>query len=434
MDSNASTKIQSIILIVVLITAAGGGITYILLSEEEQSAETIKIGICADLDMLLGRGTYRGAILAAEQINKQGGLIGKNIEIIAEDSDGNSPGQDIKTGTTALIKLLTYHEVDFVISSDGGFLLTYQDIVSEHKRILFGIGSISNELTQRVEDNYDKYKYFFRSFPNATHALLGSGDCVDTLRDYSGFNKVAILVEDITTITAFVPILEDFLAETHGFEIVYQNKFPTGTIDFSSYLAAIESSEAQILYTWITSNDGIILVNEWYNRQSPFVLWGVNAYVGEPDAWDVTEGKCEHTTSTGAATYVGYPFTNETIPFRESYLERWGEIPNGPATYAYDVLRFILPDAIERADTIETEAVIGALEDTKVETTVARNFIYTSSHDTLGGETINNPAEDLLIVMLFQWQDGQQIPVYPKAIMEEAGATYTFPDWPGPWD
>jgi branched-chain amino acid transport system substrate-binding protein len=231
-----------------------------------------------------------------------------------------------------------------------------------------------------------------------------------------------------------VPILENFLAENYGFEIVYQNKFPTGTIDFSSYFAAVESSEAQILYTWVISNDGLILAKEWYDRQSPLVLWGANVYLGQPDAWNVTAGKCEHTTNTGAATFVGYPFTSETIPFREAYLERWEEIPSGQATYAYDTLRFILPDAIERAGTIETEAVINALEDTSVETTVARNFVYTSSHDTLGGETINNPAEDHLIVMLFQWQNGQQIPVYPKKIMEEIGATYTFPDWPGPWD
>jgi hypothetical protein len=34
----------------------------------------------------------------------------------------------------------------------------------------------------------------------------------------------------------------------------------------------------------------------------------------------------------------------------------------------------------------------------------------------------------------FQWQDGVLVPVYPIWLMEEAGATYTFPDWPGPWD
>ena len=37
--------------------------------------------------------------------------------------------------------------------------------------------------------------------------------------------------------------------------------------------------------------------------------------------------------------------------------------------------------------------------------------------------------------IVFQWQeDGIRVPVYPRYIMEEAGATYIFPDWPGPWD
>jgi hypothetical protein len=36
--------------------------------------------------------------------------------------------------------------------------------------------------------------------------------------------------------------------------------------------------------------------------------------------------------------------------------------------------------------------------------------------------------------MGFQWQDGIQVPVDPTKIMEEAGATLTFPDWSGPWD
>jgi len=141
LDSKALTKMYSIILIAVIVLAAvGGGVAYFWFSDDNPSEDTIKIGICADLDMLIGRGTYRGAKLAAEQINQQGGLLGKTIEIVAEDSDGNSPDQDIIKGTTALTRLLTSHNVDFLISSDGGFLLTYQDIIAEHKKILFGTG------------------------------------------------------------------------------------------------------------------------------------------------------------------------------------------------------------------------------------------------------------------------------------------------------
>ncbi|MCJ7613678.1 hypothetical protein MUO71_02785, partial [Candidatus Bathyarchaeota archaeon] len=101
----------------------------------------------------------------------------------------------------------------------------------------------------------------------------------------------------------------------------------------------------------------------------------------------------------------------------------------------YDLVRFILPDAISRAGTIETEAVISALEETDVETVLARHFVYTSTHDIMIGEAgPNKPAEDYMLVCLFQWQDGVQVPVYPQEIMDEAGATYTYPPWSGPWD
>ena len=62
LDSKALTKIQSIILIsVIIIAAVGGGTAYVLLSKEQQSAETIKIGICADLDNIGGTSFMKSA-------------------------------------------------------------------------------------------------------------------------------------------------------------------------------------------------------------------------------------------------------------------------------------------------------------------------------------------------------------------------------------
>jgi hypothetical protein len=47
---------------------------------------------------------------------------------------------------------------------------------------------------------------------------------------------------------------------------------------------------------------------------------------------------------------------------------------------------------------------------------------------------VGNPDTEHPFVAMFQWQNGELVPVYPKSIMEEAGVTYTFPDWPGPWE
>jgi hypothetical protein len=97
-------------------------------------------------------------------------------------------------------------------------------------------------------------------------------------------------------------------------------------------------------------------------------------------------------------------------------------------------VRFILSGAIKRAGTTETEAVIKALEKTDVETSMARRFVFTSSHDVMiGSAGPNIPSEDYMLVCLFQWQNGTQVPVYPQEILEQAGATYKYPDWNGPW-
>jgi hypothetical protein len=102
---------------------------------------------------------------------------------------------------------------------------------------------------------------------------------------------------------------------------------------------------------------------------------------------------------------------------------------------AYDGIRFILPDAIKRAGTTETEAVIKALEDTNIETSTARHFVFTSSHDIMvGSDQPNNPAEDFVVVCIFQWQPNRTVvPVKPTEIMKEAGATFLYPPWKGPW-
>jgi hypothetical protein len=138
-----------------------------------------------------------------------------------------------------------------------------------------------------------------------------------------------------------------------------------------------------------------------------------------------------------AGVTIGYPITSKTMSFHDSYFEKWGVAPFFLGASSYDIIRFILSDAIERAGTTETEEVIKSLEEIDVETTQARKFAFTSSHDTLYTEetVLDNSDQYGHIKSSFQWlEDGLLVPIYPKWLMEEAGVTYTFPDWPGPWD
>ena len=433
LDSRALTKVQSVALIAVIAVAAVvGGTVYFFWRENAPSTETIKIGLLGDLDWLGGKELLHAAMLAAEQVNAEGGVLGRNFTIVSEDDD-SSMG-DISVATNALTKLITVDNADYIVSPLMLMGFPYQDICADHKKILIAVGSNSDRLSQRVLDNHDKYKYFFSVMPNASSAVDGWVDAILTLRNYTGFNKVAYLDQDVSTFQEFRLAITESLSE-NGFDLVYQNSATWEVTDFTSYFSAIEAAGAEILFPLLYGSICTSFVKEWCDRQSPFVVWGTVGQAELSNFWELTDGKCEYVSFAGFPTMAGYPLTNQTVPFREAYLQRWnGEMPTSSGTLAYDAVRFILPDAIRRAGTTETEAVMKALETTNVETTTARHFVFTSSHDAMIGLAgPNKPSMDYTLVLLFQWQNGVQVPVYPKEVLDEAGTTYECPPWQGAW-
>lgn len=435
MNSKALTKIQAIgIATIIVVAAVGGGVAFVLFRGGEESSETIKIGVCADLDTSSGQSTWQEIVLAAEQVNAEGGVLGRNFEVFSADDDSGSVMQDVATACNAITKLITVDKVDFIVNS-GGFSSVYQEIISQHKIIMLDGLTTIDELTQKVLDDYDRYKYYFRvGMPNATSAYEGGLDSISVLREHTGFSKVAYITHDIQDANDRIARNSDGWSKS-GFEFVYSAVIPLDVSDFTSYFALAEAAGAEILHCTIVGPACVPFVKEYYDRQSPMVLWGLIQMVSEGNFWELTEGKCEFVSSNTNPALVGYPLTNKTVSYREAYLERWGEDSQLGWASLYDAVRYILPDAIERAGTIETDAVIAALETVDVETSLARHFVFTSSHDIMIGEAgPNRPSEDYFLICVFQWQNGSLVPVYPKEIMEEAGATYKFPSWPGPWD
>lgn len=434
-NSNAITRIQSAILASIIIVAAVAGILSYVLWNTQDTSETIKIGVLADLAGFDGKGIWQGVVLAAEQLNAKGGILGKHVEIVGEDTD-ISTGLDASKINVALTRLLTYHKVDFIIgvAASVGFMI--QDLIAEHKRLFFEVSSPEDSYTQRVLDDYDTHKYFFRVAFNATSIFQGITDALVLLREQTGFNKVGYIGEDAGWTKGIMEGLDYVLPQIYGFDLVYKGSSPSGTVDFSSYFAAAEAAGVEILVPLIASYGAISFVKEYHDRQSPMVIYGgfLGAGVSDPQGWEITDGKCEYISVSSTPVLAGYPLTSKTMPVREAYINRWGENPTWFGVNAYEVLRYMLSDAIERAGTIEPDAVIEALEQVSIETTNARNFVFTSSHDMMMGENPNDPDADYVLALLFQWIDGKQVPVYPKKIMEEAGATYIYPDWPGPWD
>jgi len=363
--------------------------------------------------------------------------LGRNVTIVAEDDDSETTPADPSLSLNALVKLITVDKADFVIANAGDTLVqSYQDKCAELKKIMFGTRSSLDNVTQRVLDNYAQYKYFFRLWStNSTVGFAGMIGDILTVTRYTGFTKIAFIAQDSSSTRYVLTFLNSSLPQ-YGLKNVYTGLVPSSTTDFTSNFAAAETAGAEIIYPIVFNSAAVSFVKEWYNRQSPTVVWGIITAAQNNNFWNLTEGACQQVSFTGAPVLAGYPLTNQTIPTREAYMKRWGEdIPSSNAAAAYDGIRFILTDAIRRAGSTETEAVIKALENIDVETSMARHFVFTTSHDLMVGDyTPNNPAENYVVVAVFQWQAGQkQVIVNPQKIMTETGATYQYPPWKGPW-
>ncbi len=439
MDSRALTRVQAAVLIgVIAVAAVAGSIAYVLFNPSSPAAKPIVIGISADLDTNLGEGIWRAAILAAEQINAEGGILGRNFTIVAEDDDSMSPSIDVAVISNAMTRLITVDKADFVITNVATpeAFFAQEGICVQNRKIILTTSAAFEEYTQRVIDDYDTHKYFFKLFAsNSTAQAAYFLDDVVTIGKYSGFTKVALLFQEVANPKKIMMTLNATLPK-HGFEVVYVNSFPLATIDFTSYLAAIDESGAQILVTFIGTRATVAFAKEYHDRESPFVTLGFISGATDPEFWSATEGKCENMLVTSSPFIAGFDLTNKSVSTRETYLKRWGTtIPTGFAAATYDGIRFVLPDALERAGTTETEAVIKALETTDLETTLARHFVYTQAHDILitsAGSA--NPPEMYQIIGLSQIQANQTfVTVVPESFMKEAGATFKYPPWQGPW-
>ncbi|MEJ2241269.1 MAG: ABC transporter substrate-binding protein [Candidatus Bathyarchaeota archaeon] len=421
-NSKAVSKIQAVLLVLMVIVSALIG-AY-LISRGNIKANIIRVGVAADLGTANGDSVMHGAILAAEEINAEGGILGRSIEIVEEDTD-EADGDMLKV-RVALTKLVTSEKVDYLTGNLGPVGTSImQDISAEHKKIFLSTGSFDNTYTLLVQDNYDKYKYFFRIGANETSAFLSLFDSVLTLREITGFNKLGYLIS-ATLVEQMRPSFNR-LVEVDGFELVYEGAWMGDEVDFSSFFAAAEESGTEMMISFFGPND-VAIIKEWYDRKSPMVIWGISLLSQSNEFWAITEGKCEHQSVFVTPSIVGYPITNKTVPFRDAFINRWNENPTFGSSATYEAIRYLLPDAINRAGTFEPEEVIKALEEIDVETPGRQNFRFTSNHDLL-------LKDDDITGMVFQWQaNGTRVPVYPKEIMDEAGVTYTYPDWPGPWD
>ncbi len=406
------------------------------------AADTIKIGVIGPMQFVQGKGHWNGATMAAEEINAKGGVkVGnKTMKIELVQADSNE-FLNVTDATNAMELLMTKNKVDFVV---GGFrseaVLAMQDIAMEYKKIFIGCGAAHPELCERVAQNYDTYKYFFRGTPFNSKFLVKTsflhlkyvGDILKAKLNLPGV-KVAIVAEKAMWADPMVSAAEGFLPKV-GMEVAgIWRPSPVAT-DVTAELSAIQRSGAQMIFTIFSSSVGIPFARQAGELKIPAVQVGINVEAQKDGFWEATQGMGEYVFTMD--TYVrGVEYNELTAPFVDTYIKKFGEKPAYTAD-TYSAIKYALVPTIEKVGSLDADKIVKVLEDSEYKTS---GGLVKYMKDDQG-----RPLHDLtwgpgyLTSLGVQWIKGKSVGVWPNKWKASEGAPeitykgivdYTIPPW-----
>lgn len=363
----------------------------------------ILVGINTALQLQVGRDTLDGAQMAVDEINAKGGVLGRKLELVKAD-EGESP----KEGVAAVNKLTGDNNVNVLIGGyDSGVTLAELPHISRAKTIFLGTGSASPAIQQKVKDDYENYKYIFRV--NPTNSAKQAASLLDfiggKLKGELGYKKISIIGENAKWVQDMVPFLKKGAIDA-GLEVPMAEFFDPQTADFSPIFAKVKDNGSQYLLIILSHAASDVFVKQWYDAKVPVAIGGIDVKGQDADFYKRVGGKAISETTTNFV--IRAPLTERSVPWWDDYVKRYNRAPVYTATGAYDAV-YIYADAVARAKTTDTDAVIKELEKTNF--TSARGHVkFDEKHEVMDGPGNVN-------TIYVQWQDnGERVVVWPKEL------------------
>lgn len=389
-------------------TLAASTLAALGLSSAQQKA--VKIGSILPLSgasSVSGKAAEQGYKLALDEINADGGVLGKPLEMVIED-DASTPATAIQTFT----KLYTVDNVDFFAGGFGsGNVIAIANVAKQYNAFLTILGAAAIP----VEDAYANYPYFFHYHPWAYYNNQAVVDFFKYLKSAKGAKNIAIAYED-GVFGSGAPIFADQIKK-EGFNVVMLEKFKTGAGQFTPILTKAKGLGVDIFY-WIGFDaDALPIASQAKEVNfNPGIIYGV------PASWPVGfEANKLSQGVSGLSLWLPDSPKAASKDFVKKYQKKYGSITQeylAPLAY---VQLSTLAAAINRAGTTDKDKVAAELAKTNVDTPFGK-LAFTPSlkiknQGFKAGEWLN-----------FQFRNGKRTPVYPEGVAR-APLIYPVPDW-----
>lgn len=313
------------------------------------SGEVIKIGTISPNTGNLaayGEAVVNSINLAVKEINEEGGVLGKQIELVSYDDKGDST-----EGANAFNKLVGEDVCAIIGSVTSGVTAGLAPLADESEIVLLTPTATADTITET--DNYVFRACFKDSFQGSM--------CAKFAAEELGVKKVAVLYASGDAYSA--GLYESFkeAASEYGLEIVAEeSSSTTDDTEFSSQLTNIANSGAEYLFA-----------PYYYNAVGPYIVPQARAagYEGVIMGADGYDGTVP-VMLDDKTLYNDVYFTNHYAPddpseivqeYVANYTDTYGaDSLNSLGALAYDSV-YMLAKAIEDAGSTERSAIREAL-------------------------------------------------------------------------
>lgn len=351
--------------------AAGIAAPYLTKSANAQGA-TIKIGMCAPVTgpaAESGGYAIKGAKLALEAVNKAGGILGKQGELIVEDDQTTNPGIVL-----AFSKLASQPDIVGFLGSIRSTQVHAMapDVIKLGKPVM--IGGTDPNLTHMGN------QWLFRCRPNDSYSGRVIAEYgVSTL----GKKKWAVLHSTDAFGTAGGKALTEALTKA-GAPPVLDQGYANQSQDFTPVVLAIKQSGADILGSYFTFENDLGIFARQLRQLGVNIPW-----VGSPSIVNITALKL-----AGPALYNTYGVADYaenssegSKAFGKIYRDAVKVAPDNQSSWTFDAIN-VLSAAINKAGSTDPGKVREAILTTKKFAGAEGEYNFDQNGDGLHGYNI----------------------------------------------
>jgi branched-chain amino acid transport system substrate-binding protein len=314
------------------------------------AAEPIRVGEFASLtgkEATYGQAVHKGTVLAVEEINAAGGVLGRPLELLTQDNQS-------KPGETATIvkRFISRDKVVALIGEMASSRSLEAAPVAQNAKIpMISPGSTAPEVTAR--GSYIFRACFIDPFQGTVMAKFAREDLK--------IKRVALLtsVSSAESVGLARYFRDRFTRD--GGEIALEQKYTEGDKDFRAQLTAIRAAKVEGLFVPGYYAEAALICKQARELGLTVPIFGI-------DGWESPQ-----LVAIGGEAVEGCYFLTHYSPqnrapavvqFNQRFRARYGETSDTLAALGYDAVK-LLVDAITRAGTTEPAQLRNALAATK---------------------------------------------------------------------